>query len=269
MTTSHALAAILGSVSLAAPVAAQVTRISVSTAGVQANGPSGAPSMSADGRYVVFASTASNLVAGDTNGVEDIFLRDRDTDADGIFDEAGAVSTIRVSLGPSAAQADGPSRDPVISADGRFVAFVSTATNLVPGANTFDQIYRIDRTNGAVVRVSENVAGEAGDGPSAAPVIDANGDVIAFQSEADNLDGATNAFAIFFRAVTADLTTRITPEDPPPSAFRAISYFAPSISADGNRIAYKGLRVGPLTVVADVFDRATGTAIDTGFGLSN
>ena len=177
--------------------------------------PSGPPSISGNGRFVVFASAATNLVAGDTNAVADIFLRDRDTDADGIFDEAGAVSTTRLSLGPSAAQADGPSSAPVISADGRYVAFVSTATNLVAGANAFEQIYRVDRTTGDVVRVSENVAGEAGDAASATPVIDANGDVIAFQSMADNLDGGANAAsAIFVRAVTADLTTRITPPDP-------------------------------------------------------
>ena len=175
----------------AVPAAAQISRVSVSTAGVEANGPSGPPSISGDGRYVVFASAATNLVAGDTNAAADIFLRDRDTDADGIFDEAGAVSTTRLSLGPSAAQADGPSSAPVITADGRYVAFVSTATNLVAGANAFEQIYRVDRTTGNVVRISENVAGEAGDAASATPVIDANGDVIAFESMADNLDGGT------------------------------------------------------------------------------
>ena len=138
---------------IASPALAQVVRVSVSSAGVEANGPSGPPSISGNGRFVVFASAATNLVAGDTNAVTDIFLRDRDTDADGILDEAGAVATTRISLGPSAAQADGPSSAPVISADGRYVAFVSTATNLVAGANAFEQIYRVDRTNGEVVRV--------------------------------------------------------------------------------------------------------------------
>ncbi len=223
----------------------------MSTAGVEANGPSGPPSISGNGRFVVFASAATNLVAGDTNAVADIFLRDRDTDADGIFDEAGAVSTTRISLGPSAVQADGPSSSPVISADGRYVAFVSTATNLVAGANAFEQIYRVDRTTGDVVRVSENVAGEAGDGASATPVIDADGDVIAFQSMAGNLDGSTGAPAIFARAVTADLTTRITEPDPSPGPglFLPVSYSSPSISADGNRIAYRGQRIGPLTLL--------------------
>ena len=251
----------------AVPASAQITRVSVSTAGVEANAPSGRPSISGNGRYVVFASAATNLVAGDTNNVADIFLRDRDTDADGIFDEAGAVATTRLSLGPSAVQANGPSKDPVISADGRYVAFVSTATNLLAGANAVEQIYRVDRTNGAVVRVSENVAGEAGDEASTAPAIDANGDVIAFQSTAGNLDGANAASAIFVRAVTADLTTRITPPDSTAAPFSPLSYFSPSISADGNRIAYQGVRTGPLGTAADVFDRTTGTTTPSGFGF--
>ena len=82
----------------AAPAAAQIARVSVSTAGAQANGPSRNPSISADGRYVVFDSAATNLVDGDTNEQVDVFLRDRDVDADGNFDEPGGVSTIRVNL---------------------------------------------------------------------------------------------------------------------------------------------------------------------------
>src|SRR5215204_4324402 len=72
-------------------------RLSVATDGTQADGPSGLLEVSRDGRHVLFSSNASNLVAGDANGVADLFVRDRDTDADGIFDEPGAVRTIRVS----------------------------------------------------------------------------------------------------------------------------------------------------------------------------
>jgi hypothetical protein len=251
---------------IAVPASAQVVRVSVSTAGVEANGPSGPPSISGNGRYVVFASAATNLVAGDTNAAADIFLRDRDTDADGIFDEAGSVATTRISLGPSAAQTDGPSSNPVISAGGRYIAFVSTATNLAAGANEFAQVYRVDRTTGAVVRVSESAAGAAGDADSAMPAIDADGDVIAFQSMADNLDGVTGASAIFVRAVTDDLTTRITPADPA-VRFAPLSYSSPSISADGNRIAYLGFRFSPLSTAADVFDRTTGTTTASGYGF--
>ena len=217
----------------------------------------------------MFASAATNLVASDTNAVTDIFLRDRDTDADGIFDEAGAVSTTRLSLGPSAAQADGPSSSPVISADGRYVAFVSTATNLVAGANAFEQIYRVDRTTGDVVRVSENVDGAAGDAASATPVIDANGDVIAFQSMADNLDGGANSRRRSSSGQSRPISPRGSRSQIPRFALRSISYFSPSISADGNRIAYQLRRtgLGPIIMAAEVFDRANGTATDTGFGF--
>ena len=157
-------------------------------AGVEANGPSGPPSISGNGRYVVFASTATNLVAGDTNGVADIFLRDRDTDADGIFDEAGAVATTRLSLGPSAAQADAASIDP-----GDLARTAATwrssrrPPTWSPAPNGSPQVYRVDRTTGTIVRVSESAAGDAGDAASGAPAISADGDVVAFQSQADNL----------------------------------------------------------------------------------
>jgi Tol biopolymer transport system component len=102
---------------------AQVTRrVSVGPGGQQANGGSRKPAISADGRFVAFESSASNLVAGDTNGHIDVFVRDR-----------VAQVTRRVSVGPGGQQANGSSRDPAISADGRFVAFRSLASNLVAG----------------------------------------------------------------------------------------------------------------------------------------
>ena len=219
----------------------------------------------------MFASAATNLVASDTNAVTDIFLRDRDTDADGIFDEAGAVSTTRLSMSP--APGPGQCRGRAVLRSSRRTtapyAFVSTATNLVAGANAFEQIYRVDRTTGDVVRISENVDGAAGDAASATPVIDANGDVMAFQSMADNLDGGANiASAIFVRAVRP-ISPRGSRSQIPRLPFRSISYFSPSISADGNRIAYQLRRTGlaPIIMAAEVFDRANGTATDTGFGF--
>jgi hypothetical protein len=234
-TMSRSVFVFLASLAAAAPATAQVTRISVSTAGVEANGPSAAPSTSADGRYVVFASAATNLVAGDTNGVSDVFLRDRDTDADGVFDEAGAVATTRLSLGPGATQATGPSTQPAISADGRFVAFVSTAANLVAGANAASQVYRLDRTTGEILRVSESAAGAAGDQPSTEPSISANGDAIAFTSTATNLvaDAGSALPHVFLREVTADRTARLSPLD---ASQR--QYLRPSIAASGARVAY-------------------------------
>jgi len=112
----------------AANCAPQIFPVSVGWNGADPNGPSSSPSVSADGRFVVFASEADNLVKGDTNGWSDIFLRDTCL---------GSASTcvpaiIRLSLGPGGDEANGPSSSPVISPDGRFVAFKSSATNLVP-----------------------------------------------------------------------------------------------------------------------------------------
>ena len=145
----------LAVLALAAPAAAQIRRVSVSTAGLEANGPSGAPAISGDGRYVAFASAASNLVPGDTNGLWDVFLRDRDADGDGLFDEAGAVATTRLSVGPGGVQSNGTSINPSITADGRFVCFISTASVLVPGVpGGYYQVYRLDRSTGAITLIS-------------------------------------------------------------------------------------------------------------------
>jgi Tol biopolymer transport system component len=97
-------------------------RVSVSTGGDQSNDESDDPALSANGRFVAFESLASNLVPGDTNGVEDIFVRDRRTG-----------TTRRVSLGPNGIQGNGASQDAALSATGRFVVFQSEASNLVPG----------------------------------------------------------------------------------------------------------------------------------------
>ena len=99
-----------------APVAvAQSTeRVSLDSAGTQGDANSFSPSISDDGRYVAFRSAATNLVAGDTNGVRDVFVRDRDSGV-----------TVRVSVASDGTQADGQSEDAAISADGRHVAFVS------------------------------------------------------------------------------------------------------------------------------------------------
>lgn len=96
--------------------------VSVRSNGAQGNGFSSHPSISADGRRVAFRSGASNLVAGDTNNTDDVFLRNLKTG-----------KTRRVSVRSSGAQASGHSNEPSISADGRFVAFQSEASNLAGG----------------------------------------------------------------------------------------------------------------------------------------
>jgi Tol biopolymer transport system component len=100
----------------------QITRVSVSSASVQGNSYSFSASISSDGRFVAFESAADNLVAGDTNGIGDIFVHDRQT-----------VQTIRVSVSSTGVQGNSYSFSPSISSDGRFVAFQSYADNLVVG----------------------------------------------------------------------------------------------------------------------------------------
>jgi hypothetical protein len=101
--------------------------VSVGFDGTDANGASRSPSISANGRFVAFASDANNLVQGDANGLTDIFLRDTCIGAP----SGCSPSTIRVSSGPDGIEANGASASPSLSSDGRFVAFNSVATNLV------------------------------------------------------------------------------------------------------------------------------------------
>jgi hypothetical protein len=115
----------------AAVHAGLTVRVSVASTGVPGNRDSDRPSPSADGRFVAVRSAATNLVPGDTNRQWDIFVHDRDTDEDGLFDEPGASTTRRVSVTSTGAQGNRSSGSPSLSADGRFVAFASAATNLV------------------------------------------------------------------------------------------------------------------------------------------
>ena len=114
---------------LGAPAACapKMIPISIGWNGADPNGPSSSPSVTRDGRFVVFASEANNLVKGDSNGWSDIFLRDTCIGAI----SACVPATLRLSIGPDGAEANGASFSPAISPDGRFVVFNSSATNLV------------------------------------------------------------------------------------------------------------------------------------------
>ena len=126
-----------------------LTRVSVDSSGAQANGGSLRPAISDDGRFVAFASGASNLVPNDTNNVEDIFVKDRQT---------GAIT--RVSVRSNGTEANGGSTSPAISGDGRFVAFYSDASNLLNGdSNGFADIFVHDRQTGQTSRVSVDSSG--------------------------------------------------------------------------------------------------------------
>jgi hypothetical protein len=111
--------------------AVKTVRVNVSTSGEEANRLSEDAAMSPDGRFVAFSSDATNLVPGDTNRVRDVFVRDRDTDRDGVFDEPGAVATLRVSVTGANEQADGlSSLCGAGAASPHWVCFTSEAANL-------------------------------------------------------------------------------------------------------------------------------------------
>jgi hypothetical protein len=157
--------------------------------------------MSADGRFVAFASTATNLVAGDTNEGEDIFVRDRT-----------AGQTTRVSVATGGAPADFASFSPSISADGRFVAFSSFAQNLVAGDTNLEQdVFVRDRATGQTTRVSVSSTGEQGNGFSDFPTISADGRLVMFISSASNLvpDDTNGAVDLFAHDLATGRTTRI------------------------------------------------------------
>jgi Tol biopolymer transport system component len=169
-------------------------RVSVATDGTQAQYPSQRPRISADGRYVVFDSFAPNLVPGDTNGLTDVFLRDRTT-----------RTTTRISVSATGQQSNGSSYWASITPDGRYVAYTSDATDLVPGATTgYANVYLLDRQTGSLKVVSQSAAGALGDGNSQTPVISANGQYVAFESQAANLvPGDTdNAMDVFVKDMT-------------------------------------------------------------------
>src|SRR5207248_287033 len=150
--------------------AASTERVSVASDGTQGNGDSEDTSVNADGRFVGFFSAASNLVPGDTNGVIDSFIRDRQTG-----------STQRVSVSDSGQQGNGDSFSPWMSADGRFAAFRSQASNLVPGdSNGVLDVFVYDRQSGTIERVSVDSAGAQANGPSGGLSISADGRYVAF-----------------------------------------------------------------------------------------
>ncbi|MCB0218058.1 MAG: PD40 domain-containing protein, partial [Chrysiogenetes bacterium] len=165
-----------------------IVRVSVDDAGAEASGGSTDPAISADGRFVAFASAATDLIVGDTNGFSDIFLHDRDVDDDDVLDEAGFISTVRVSESSGGAQANAGSTLPSISANGNFITFESVATNLVSGdSNGVRDIFVNAPSTGGTSRVSLNTDSAQGDAASNIPFISGDGRYITFHSAASNL----------------------------------------------------------------------------------
>lgn len=243
--------------------------MSVASDGSEGNGNSFAPSISADGRFVAFASSAHVLVPGDSNGFFDIFVHDRQTGA-----------TQRVSVDSGGSQADAGSFETAISADGRFVAFSSLASNLVLGdSNGLVDIFVHDRQMGVTQRASVDSAGVQGNSSSLEPAISADGRFVAFSSFATNLavgdEDGTLEVLVHDRQTGA---TQMVSVDSNGDKGNAAS-FNPTISADGRLISFLSLSdnlvPNDTNGAADVFthDRQTGTtqrvSVDSGGSQAN
>lgn len=159
-------------------------RVSVDSAGVQSDRDCENPSISTDGRFVAFDSTATNLVVGDTNGVRDVFLHDRDTDEDGIFDEAGQISTIRVSVDGAGAERARASSVASVSGDGAWVAFQGNKSSGTSDILVYD-------VGAGVTRIlSVDSAFVAGNSDHENPQLSEDGRYLVFESSSDNLVAA-------------------------------------------------------------------------------
>lgn len=224
------------------------TRVSTSSSGVQATAGSSSPDISLDGRYVVFESAASNLVAGDANSAVDIFVRDMTL-----------ATSERVSVNSSGGVGNGDSRFPAISPDGRYVAFQSDASDLVQGdGNGVTDIFVRDLQANSTARVSVTSSGLDADGPSWAPDISDQGGVVAFVSEASNLVLAdVNGYAdIFARKTTGSTSLISTSTEGVQGVLWSLN---PSLSRDGRYVVFQSpapnLVVGDTNMLDDVFLR--------------
>ncbi len=232
--------------------------ISVAADGGCANGPSTDPVMTPDGTSVAFISAATNLVAGCTNGIPNVFARDLITQ-----------TTWLVSVGTDGAGVN--MATPRITPDGRFVAFFSSATNLVPGISPASQgeIYVRDRLAGTTIWASTNAAVIVSNvfqyisSTSFHPVISDDGRYVAFKA------GWTNGFAsppagtpavIFFQYDTvAGTTTILSTNGYPPWAF-CDDVYGPEMTPDGRFIAYVDFNItGTTNSSVHLWDRLTGT----------
>ncbi len=266
---------------LAPPLAAQPRRVLLPTIdGAEPNASYAVGAMSADGRYLLVTSDASNLVPGDTvrcgiRSCSDVFVLDRDADGDGVFDEAGATTIELVSRRSDGANADSDSYSPSISGDGRFVAFTSRAANLLPpGAPLSTQVYVHDRQTHRTDIVSVSSLGEpASTGTDlGGNIISGNGRIVVFRSGASNLvAGDTNGdcglglycYDIFVHDRLTGQTTRVSVSSAGAQTNHQ-AYF-PALTPDGRFIAYSSdastLVQGDVNGAQDVFvhDRDTGT----------
>jgi Tol biopolymer transport system component len=240
-----------------------IRRVSVGTGGTQGNGDTAHSSaISANGRYVAFASDANNLVSNDTNDVRDIFVYDRQTD-----------NTTRVSVNSDGTQFFGTSVDPFISADGRYVTFTSFGSTQDPGEGIFIH----DMQSNTTTRVSLGLNGiETNGGYSYQSSISTNGRYVTFASDANNLvsNDTNDATDIFVYDRQSGITTRLSVDSHGMQAigytdysFRVFGSSSPSISGNGQYVAFhswaSNLVSNDRNNVTDIFIRDIQNSITT------
>jgi Tol biopolymer transport system component len=234
----------------------RTTRVSRSSAGAQGNGPSDIATLSADGQVVAFRSAATNLAPGDTNGVHDVFVHDRRT---------GKATRINVSS--TGTQANGSSFFTSLSANGRYAAFESDASNLVSGdTNDAADVFVRDRWTGKTFRASVATSGDEGDPSegSGRPTVSDDGRYISFMSDADNLvpGDVDREFDVFVRDRRAGTTHLLSSTGGRKGNGRSQD---PIMTPDGRYVAYASeadnLVSGDTNGLRDMFvhDRRTGT----------
>jgi hypothetical protein len=204
-----------------------ISRISKSSNGGEGNQRSFNPAISTDGQTIAYSSAASNLVPGDTNGKIDVFGYSRTTN-----------QTTRLSVAPGQGQLNSRSDSPSLSRDGRFLAFRSFASNVVPNdSNAFADIFVRDLATGATTLVSKRDNGLQGNGASSAPSISASGRFIAFASEASNLLAADrNLAADVFLYDRQSMTVAAASRSIAPLA--GLEAIQTSINSNGSYVAF-------------------------------
>ncbi len=245
------------------------SRVSLASDGSEANAPSQRPVLSANGRYVAFYSTASNLVAGDTNNKADVFVHDRQSN-----------TTRRVSLAADGSEGNAESGLPSISADGRFVAFASAASNLVADdTNNKMDVFVRDIGLQQTWRVSVASDGSEANAASLSPAISANGRFVVFKSKASNLvaDDSNSTYDIFLHDRYTGTTSRVSLAS---DGSEGNSYSGlpgpddlPAISGDGRYVVFASAASNLVTAdtneSVDIFLRDTQAGITERISLAS
>ncbi|EDN68252.1 WD40-like Beta Propeller [Beggiatoa sp. PS] len=208
----------------------ETIRVSIKGNSVQAKGASFSAAISADGSYIAFTSEATNLVTDDKNQKTDILVRDWKN-----------KETVRISINNNGEEGDGDSFDASMSADGRYIAFGSRATNLVTNDNNgVEDIFVHDRQMGETSRVSINSQGQQAESASFSPTLSTDGRYVVFNSEADNLvdDDDNETTDVFIHDRQTGQTRRLSLASQFYADSSAASY-SPAISENGRWVVFE------------------------------